>query len=428
MSRFEQVILLHGIRTHGKWQKSLGDALSQRGHPHETYDYGRFSLPSFLSSRARHREIELFYDWYSQVRSRRENSTRSKREFRPNVVAHSFGAYLIGYAMKKFEDMKFGKVILCGSILPCDFDWITLFGRNQLLEVRNDYGVEDAWSHIVPKVVRDAGSSGAQGFSIASPLVHNKRFDYFRHSDYFRQGHYEQHWLPFLEAPVSRLRCRRGSTFESEEECNRIFDQTGAIDEAVYGGLDGISAAALPEGLWLGWVRINPDIYTILEDQAGRVLGYINAMPVKPDVFDELLTGKRMDNEVTSDDVLPYSANSEVDLYLMSIAIDPRARRIGQGVEQSGLHRLMFGLTHFLEDLAKDRAVFVRRLGAVGWTSEGQRLCEALGMRPHRNDRFEHPTYLLDLSGEDGAGSRTHSVMRDLRSVYSDLRERRPSE
>lgn len=175
----------------------------------------------------------------------------------------------------------------------------------------------------------------------------------------------------------------------------------------------------------MGWVRINPDIYTILEDQAGRVLGYINAMPVKPHVFDELLAGKRMDNEVISDDVLPFSANSEVDLYLMSVAIDPQARRLSQGVEQAGLHRLMFGLTHFLEELAKDKAVFVRRLGAVGWTPEGQRLCEALGMRAHRSDRFKHPTYLLDLSSEEGLSPKTHRVMRDLRSVYSDLRRGR---
>lgn len=97
MNRFEKVVLLHGIRTNGNWQKSLGDALSQRGHPHETYDFGQFSLPSFLSSRARHREIERFYDWYSEVRSRSENSAKKKREFRPHVVAHSFGAYLIGY-------------------------------------------------------------------------------------------------------------------------------------------------------------------------------------------------------------------------------------------------------------------------------------------------------------------------------------------
>lgn len=423
MSRLEKVLLLHGIRTNGKWQKSLGDALSQRGHPHETYDYGRFSLPSFLSLRARRREVERFYDWYSEVRSRSESASKRKREFRPHVVAHSFGAYLVGYAMKKFEDMKFGKIILCGSILPCNFDWITLFGRNQALEVRNDYGVEDVWSRVVPSFVRDAGASGAEGFSISSPLILNKRFDYFRHSDYFRRGHYEQQWLPFLEAPVLRLRSRRGSEIESVNDWSRTLARTRAIDREVYGSLEGIESAAIPEGLSSSWLRINPDIYTFLEDQGGQVLGYINAMPVRPEALDRLLTGERMDNEVTSDDILPYSQGGEVDLYLMSIAIDPKARRIDQGLEQSGLHRLMFGFTHFLEELARSRAVFVRRMGAVGWTPEGQRLCEALGMRHYKKDRFAHPTYIFDFSIETGAGWKSHRVMRDLRAVYSEFRK-----
>jgi hypothetical protein len=422
--KFESVMLLHGIRTYASWQKKLGDALSQRGFVHDTYDYGRFSLQSFIRKKKRKQQIEEFYTWYCTVRDREVRNPKNRRDFRPSVVAHSFGTYIVGYALNRYEDITLGKLIFCGAILPCDFDWKKLFARNQVLEVRNDYGVDDCWSRYSRLLVRDSGSSGADGFTILSPLVRNGRFELFGHSDYFQPGHYDQ-WIQFLEEPLVRFRTIRSSELAGVREWGDIAVQTRAIDKHVYGHLKGYADTTIPEGLSTKWLAINPDIYTILLDHANRVHGYVNAMPLCTEAFEKIISGSLTDDRVAPRDIVTYSDHSEIDLYLMSIAIHPGSRRLAQGLDQSAFHRLLYGLTHRLEELARDRGLFVRRFGAVGWTDEGRRLCEVLGMREHGKDKFNNPTYVLDLT--DNNQPRLHSSIRDLRHTYSSLRSKGPT-
>ena len=408
--KYDSVMLLHGIQTHARWQKKLGDALSARGFAHDTYDYGHFSLHRFASTQSRNKQIEDFYRWYCEVRDRKVRNPKRLRDFRPNVVAHSFGTYIVGRALTKFRDITLGKVVLCGAILPCDFDWVSVFAENQVLEVRNDYGVDNIWSSVARWIVHDAGSSGAEGFSIMSPLVHNHRFEKFGHSDYFRPGHYEQ-WIEFLQQPLVHFRTVRSSSLPTGQTWEDIAPQTRAIDRIVYGPLAHYDDVALPEGLSAKWLGINPDIYTILVDQADKVHGYLNAMPLRTDIFDDIMKGTRTDDKIAPTDIITYTDGSDVDLYLMSIAIHPDSRRLAEGVDQSALHRLIFGLTHRMEILAREHHILVKRIGAVGWTDEGKRLCELLGMSEHGMDRFLHPAYLLDL-GQVHPQRQTHRLIR----------------
>jgi len=41
--------------------------------------------------------------------------------------------------MLKCPDIKFDKIILCGSIVNENFDWDTLIKRNQVFYIRNEY-------------------------------------------------------------------------------------------------------------------------------------------------------------------------------------------------------------------------------------------------------------------------------------------------
>ena len=43
-----------------------------------------------------------------------------------HIVAHSFGTYILGWALMKFHDLSFGKVVLVGSMLPQTFDWASI--------------------------------------------------------------------------------------------------------------------------------------------------------------------------------------------------------------------------------------------------------------------------------------------------------------
>lgn len=418
-SKRDPVILIHGIRTEAKWQKDLGDALGKDGFRHDTHDYGRFRLHRFLWPPSRAKRIEAFYDWYSGIRQLYRAAQPKKSDYRPNVVAHSLGTYIVGYGMKKFPDLRFGRIVFCGSILPRDFDWVELFGRGQVVEVLNDYGVQDVWAHIVQRVVRDTGSAGSDGFAISSPLIRQRRFEHFKHSDYFRPGHYGQ-WIEFLREPTVRVEVVRSSAFPAGQEWKAIALKMRAIDKAVFEGVPQHTTVALPQGLSTRWIEEgNPDIYTILADNAHRVHGYINAMPVTPKAFDEIVSGKRLDPQIEPSHIVPYVDDSVIDIYLMSIAIDPTSRRLSDGTEQSAFHRLIFGYTHHLAALARERRIFVRRMCAICWTLEGKRLCELLGMTERNPGTLEHPVFVLELSAND---ARPHRLLRDLRRTYAQLR------
>jgi hypothetical protein len=246
--------------------------------------------------------------------------------------------------------------------------------------------------------------------------VRNRRFEYFTHSNYFLPGHYTQ-WIEILNEPLVEFRTIRSSSLPIDKNWKDIRPYTHEIDEIVYKGLKGYEESRIPEGMSEQWLTSNPDIYTILVDQADRVHGYLNAMPLISCTFDAMISGTRKDNSVTPSEILTYEDRMEVDIYLMSIAIHPDSRRLAQGPNQSAFHRLLFGLTHRLECLARENQIFVNRLGAVGWTDEGKRLCEIIGMNMYRTDPFNHPTYLLDLR-QAKENSRSHRLIKELLEVY----------
>ncbi|MCZ7616635.1 MAG: hypothetical protein M5T52_24490 [Ignavibacteriaceae bacterium] len=53
-------------------------------------------------------------------------------QHRPDVVAHSFGTLLISELLKKYPELKLGRVILTGSIISPDFNWELIFQRGQV--------------------------------------------------------------------------------------------------------------------------------------------------------------------------------------------------------------------------------------------------------------------------------------------------------
>ena len=194
----ERVVFpLHGIRTRADWQKAFADVAQNAGWKCRLnkWNFGRMSLPNFLLPFGRSKKIKWFEKTYTEETNDRNLDLRADE--RPSVVAHSFGTYIVGWAMFKYEELKFNKVILCGSILPTAFPWHTLLERGQVRAVRNEYGVRDIWVKWVRFFVPKTGSSGSTGFACEHPRLEQKRFE-FHHSEYFREGHMRAFWMPFL--------------------------------------------------------------------------------------------------------------------------------------------------------------------------------------------------------------------------------------
>jgi hypothetical protein len=142
----ERVVFpLHGIRTRAEWQKAFADVAQDGGWKCrlEKWNFGRMSLPSFLLPFGRSKKIKWFENTYTEEIN--DKNLDLKAGELPSVVAHSFGTYIVGWSMFKYEELKFNKIILCGSILPTDFPWDALLERGQVRAVRNEFGVSDIW-------------------------------------------------------------------------------------------------------------------------------------------------------------------------------------------------------------------------------------------------------------------------------------------
>lgn len=195
---------LHGIRTHAAWHRTLYEVLGNYAWQVRTerWTFGKFSILKFLSPWARSAKVKWFRQVY--IDETKDRRVQLSERDRPSIVAHSFGTYILGNAMLKYDWLRFDKVILCGSILPVDFPWDKLIERGQVNSVRNEHGVNDIWVRLVGWFIPDTGSSGHSGFTCEHQRFDQEKFD-FEHSEYFDYGHMEAKWLPFLQTQAEDM-------------------------------------------------------------------------------------------------------------------------------------------------------------------------------------------------------------------------------
>jgi outer membrane protein OmpA-like peptidoglycan-associated protein len=188
------LLSVHGIRTTGRWQKQLTEAAEEAGVRYRPLDFGYFMALSLLWPSSRKKKVEWF----------REECESLCRGLAPgqraSIVAHSFGTYLVTAALAKYSDMRFDRVILCGSIVRTDYPWTSIIAkRGQVNSVLNEVGGKDFWAAFVSWVVADAGPSGVTGFDdLADGAVRQRIHPEHRHSDFFYSTNYREVWLPFI--------------------------------------------------------------------------------------------------------------------------------------------------------------------------------------------------------------------------------------
>lgn len=193
------VFALHGINTYAEWHRMFSEVVGTDGWKCRTnrWYFGKFSVLRFLIPRQRSAKVSWFRKEYDEECNDLETGVDRKNNQFPSIVAHSFGTYILGNALLKYDYIRFNKVILCGSILPIDFPWEKILERGQVQHVRNDYGSGDVWSKRVRFAVRGSGPSGLIGFSATHERL--SQFEYsYEHSEYFDKGHVRANWLPFL--------------------------------------------------------------------------------------------------------------------------------------------------------------------------------------------------------------------------------------
>ena len=200
-------ITIHGMNTAGVWQQDFSWRLTQvYGYsiPVGLYKYGNVKLAPFLSFlRGRHRRQLLEY-----FRKVRREMVASGRGERPDVVAHSFGTWLLSQVLTSDisdDPICVGRVILTGSIVRPDFDWESLIKQGRVEAVLCHMAIKDVPARFTHWFIRGTGPSCVQGFNDRSTVQYVISPD-FGHSDYFVESQMGSvlidQWAPFLTSPI----------------------------------------------------------------------------------------------------------------------------------------------------------------------------------------------------------------------------------
>ena len=183
------VVLIHGIRTAAGWRERIGDEIEMADSQltpvpvgYEFFDVIRFLTPV---GPWRRRAAETVW---AKMKSLFDNPNIAE----VSVVAHSFGTWIVGYLLRT-KQVRFYRVLLCGSVLDTSFDWDSvrekivgpIFPASPNVRVINDCGTRDIWPIFAKFATWGYGVAGRWGFISA---LAKDRFHHYRHSDFFADG------------------------------------------------------------------------------------------------------------------------------------------------------------------------------------------------------------------------------------------------
>jgi len=196
------IICIHGIRRQERWFDTLKNHLYEYENKNSNVEYfievfeNKFwSVFRLIFPWWRERKIKEFQEFYLDIRKRYNEI--------PHLVCHSFGSYIFFKSIQKYEEIKFDKVIMVGSILDPNIKWDEFFKKKQINKMLHEYGKKD-WIVKFAKFLEDGGNSGEIGFSnirknsrVDKRMI-QKELDKYGHSDYFYPLHIKESWIPFL--------------------------------------------------------------------------------------------------------------------------------------------------------------------------------------------------------------------------------------
>jgi pimeloyl-ACP methyl ester carboxylesterase len=232
------VVTIHGIRTRGVWQKEITPYLARHNLIPYHIDYGWFNAIKFFFPWWREQQVQSIRkelrDLVSQVGTNR----------RISIISHSFGTFIAMEALKKENgDFKYDRVVLAGSILPCDFNWIDLLSEEKkwVLAVYN-YRATSDWVVSLARFASTrlrwisqlkARDSGRKKFIQESPYL----LDHFidgNHNEVHNPLSYER-WARFIAYPflpddllakvrtqMQQLRSFAASIFKTDKALIRV--------------------------------------------------------------------------------------------------------------------------------------------------------------------------------------------------------------
>jgi len=204
------LLTVHGIRTFGQWSSRLVRLVKSENPAIETaaYEYGYFSVFAFLIPPFRVLEVWRFRRKLRALAKEYEGAVF-------DIVAHSFGTHIIGWALRRPLSCtpRVDTLILAGSVLRSGFDWSRVLSTKRVGRIINECGINDDVLIFSQLFVLFTGMAGRIGFrgTLFARLVN--RFHRGGHSLYFEGDEFmRKHWVPLLtmKADVELIDERRG--------------------------------------------------------------------------------------------------------------------------------------------------------------------------------------------------------------------------
>lgn len=184
------VFAVHGINTRGTWKNKFASVITENTdsiayHP---WDYGSFR-GKIIIPYLRKKIVEDFKEYYDSVIYKGDYNEI-------NVVAHSFGTYVVFNALKRYKQIKFNKIIFLGSPLKKEETWEELFSNESVNKVLF-YICKKDWVLNFAKVI-GLGDSGRKGFNKKPENMEYRTLEDGEHSDLFSPIIMKTEWLKFL--------------------------------------------------------------------------------------------------------------------------------------------------------------------------------------------------------------------------------------
>jgi alpha-beta hydrolase superfamily lysophospholipase len=195
------VILVHGINTRAHWMNELKPALEKAGFAVAPTSYGKFGIPRFLSFPARREKAiqDVLRDIRTAIHVHKLDTGSEPAKM--SVISHSFGTYVVGRILTDYQDVKWYRVIFCGSVVRDDFplqNVLHQFARPLL----NEVGTEDYLPALAESAGWGYGSIGSNGFN--RPPVETRWHHGFGHSDFLTASFCNEFWIPFLQGQKAK--------------------------------------------------------------------------------------------------------------------------------------------------------------------------------------------------------------------------------
>lgn len=210
----EWAVVIHGMNTYGPWQEEFSWRLALKlrySAPVLIYKYGKFRI-GVLFRPAHRAAVRHLGD---RIAASIALAQASNRHRPPDVILHSFATLLFAKLLDEpsFRHLRFGRVILAGSIVRPDYGWRRHIDAERVEAILNHCGSRDATVALAAFAIPDTGPSGHVG--AADPGVLNVRAEGYDHSTFFEDRGLDESlapgglWDRFLRIPLGTLETMR---------------------------------------------------------------------------------------------------------------------------------------------------------------------------------------------------------------------------